>query len=602
MKVKKLILLFCVTATLFACNDLDIPPMNILSASDVFNSESGITSYMARMYNDLPLDVYTDENTANHYSGESATCNYNWIGNNVNHGNRNYWNYTHVRNVNYFFQELPNSTLTLSEDKVNTWMGEAYFIRAFTYFSMTLRYGGVPIVKEVINYNSGQDVESLRAPRDKEEDCYDFIISDLDEAIRLLPDVNEAGRVNKYVAYGLKARVALWAASIAKYGTIQLDGVLGVTAGRAKSYYETAHAAALATAAGGYELHNDGSGDLVTNFTNIFLGKSNSKESMFVKLFKYPDNGISIDRDLIPQQIKGPNGYSSRANPTLDFVEMFDDIDGNPFILNTGTDDNPVFYEDRMEIFAKAEPRLKASVIFPGDVFKGEVIDVRKGIVPKGEAISNFRSSAGFTEEVDGMPVQGASGIGLDEATVTGFYMRKLLDPDLARNDVVGGRSVNPWINMRYAEMLLIRAEAAVELSSLGDASKMDDAVECMRLIRERAGAKKVYTASDLINTEDPKGIYPTHTYLVRKERRMEFLFESKTYWDLKRWRTFDREVANRQWNALWPIYVMDEGKYYMKRAKYEGHTFNFIPTNYYLTIDGGEISKNPLLIQNPGY
>jgi hypothetical protein len=155
---------------------------------------------------------------------------------------------------------------------------------------------------------------------------------------------------------------------------------------------------------------------------------------------------------------------------------------------------------------------------------------------------------------------------------------------------------------MRYAEMLLIRAEAAVELNALGDGSKIDDAVECMRLIRERAGAKKVYTKNDLLNTADPKGIYPTHTYLVRKERWMELFFECKIYWDMKRWRTFDKEVSNRQWGAIWPIYVMDQQKYYMKRAKYDSHTFNFLPANYYLAIDGGEIQKNPLIIQNPGY
>ncbi len=61
------------------------------------------------------------------------------------------------------------------------------------------------IVKEVINYN-GQSMEELRAPRDKEEDCYNFILSDLDEAIRLLPETNQIGRVNKYVGYGLKAK------------------------------------------------------------------------------------------------------------------------------------------------------------------------------------------------------------------------------------------------------------------------------------------------------------------------------------------------------------------------------------------------------------
>ncbi|MDR1981685.1 MAG: RagB/SusD family nutrient uptake outer membrane protein [Tannerellaceae bacterium] len=598
MKINKLIWI-SITAILFACNDMDVPPMNILSDSDIFNSESGIMSYMARMYNDLPVEMADGENTVNHFTGESATCNYSWIGASTS-PRGDYWNYGHVRNVNYFLQEFPKYATSFTEANANTWLGEARFIRAFTYFAMTLRYGGIPIVKEVVNYN-GQDIESLRAPRDKEVDCYNFVISDLDEAIRLLPATNADGRVNKYVAYGLKARVALWAASIARYGTVQLDGILGVPSDQARAYYEMAHAAATETAKGGYELYNDGSGDLTTNFTKIFLDKS-SNESMFVKLLRYPDNGTSLDLNFTPWQIRGPQNYSSRANPTLDFVEKFDDIDGNPFILNTGTDENPVLYEDRMDIFAKAEPRLKATVIFPGDVFKGEVIDVRKGIVPAGEPVSNFQSTASFGDMYEDMSIQGASGIGHNEATVTGFYMRKLLDPNLPRANVASGRSENPWINMRYAEMLLIRAEAAVELNNLGDNSKMNDAVECMRLIRERAGAKKVYTADDLINTDDPAGIYPKGTYLVRKERWMELFFESKIYWDLKRWRTFDKEVENRQWNVLWPIYVWDQKKYYMKRTKYTEFTFNFIPTYYYLPISGSEIQRNPLLVPNPGY
>ena len=136
----------------------------------------------------------------------------------------------------------------------------------------------------------------------------------------------------------------------------------------------------------------------------------------------------------------------------------------------------------------------------------------------------------------------------------------------------------------------------------LGDNSKMDDAVECLRLIRERAGAKKVYTASDLATAKDPKGIYPDGIYLVRKEWKMEFFFECKTYWNMRRWRTYDKEVANRQWNVLWPIYVWDKQKYYMKRTKYTNYTFNFIPTYYYMSISGEEIQKNPLLRQNPGY
>ncbi len=65
--------------------------------------------------------------------------------------------------------------------------------------------------------------------------------------------------------------------------------------------------------------------------------------------------------------------------------------------------------------------------------------------------------------------------------------MRKWLDPNLTQENVIGGKSETSLINMRYAEMLLIRAEAAVELNSLGDNSKISDAVECMRLVREKS-------------------------------------------------------------------------------------------------------------------
>ncbi len=91
----------------------------------------------------------------------------------------------------------------------------------------------------------------------------------------------------------------------------------------------------------------------------------------WLNFFQYPNNGHSIDRDFIPWQIRGPQGYSGRANPTLDFVEMFDDIDGNPFVLNTGTDDTPVLYSDRMDIFAKSRTTLESIGYFSGDEFKG---------------------------------------------------------------------------------------------------------------------------------------------------------------------------------------------------------------------------------------
>ncbi|MDR0413692.1 MAG: RagB/SusD family nutrient uptake outer membrane protein, partial [Dysgonamonadaceae bacterium] len=507
-----------------------------------------------------------------------------------------YWNYSHIRNINYFLQELPNFAGNYTVSNTDTWLGEAYFMRAFTYFTMTQRYGGVPIVDKVIHY-LGQDVEDLRAPRDKEADCYNFILADLDKAIELLPPTSpQAGRVNRYAAYGMKARVALWAASIARYGTVQLNGLIGVPAEQAKMFYQTAYDAAVKTADGGYTLYNDGSGDLAASYTRIFLDQA-SPENIFVRKYLYPEYGHSFDREAVPWQLRGPDTYSSYACPTLDFIEMFDDIDGNPFILHSGDDDAPVLYADRMDIFAKAEPRLRGVICFPGDMLKGELIDVRKGIVEEGNPISEFRSTASFPDTYTGrnipgsMTIQGASGMGYNEATATGFYLRKWVNPNLAKSDVVGGKSTTTWIEMRYAEILLIRAEAAVELNALGDASKMSDAVACMQTIRDRAGAFRKYTTEAELTID-----------AVRRERRMELYYENKTFWDLKRWRIFDREVFNREWKVLWPIFVWDEQKYYMKKSVQTLARVTFQPTYYYLQIPLSQIATNPLLEQNPGY
>jgi len=593
MKATK-ILLMSIFAISFSCNTLDVPPMNIVGDKEAFSSESGITAYMARLNWDLPVEDF-NSNSSN-IKGNPENNTHDLTGETLKQDPRRsdlggsefpYWDYAPIRNMNYFLQEFPKYAGNYAKAKIDAWTGEVYFLRAYHYFAMVKRYGGIPIVKVVLNYPE-QSVEELKAPRDKEVDCINFILSDLDEAIKLLPSTSLAsGRTNKNVAYGLKARVALYAASIAKYGTIQLNGILGIPAGQATSYFQMAYDAAKAVD-GKYSLYNKG-GDLANNFSNIFLDQS-STENMFVKYYKFPDYAHSWELFMIPWQIRGAQNYSGRANPTLDFVEMFDDTDGNPFILKTGTDAAPIYYTDRMELFAKAEPRLKGVVIFPGDQYKGEVIDVRKGIVKAGDPITTITSTNSFTDKYNNMTIQGASGMGYNECTYTGFYIRKWLNPSIPRSLVAWGVTETPWIEMRYAEMLLIRAEAAVELKSTGDASKMADAENCIKAIRERAGAKKVYTAADL--TID----------LVRKERKMELFFENKIFWDLKRWRTFDLEFSSREIKILWPVFVWDQQKYYMKKTVFSDWKYTFQKYRYYEEIPNAEIQKNSLIVQNPGY
>ena len=235
MKINKLILITFFGTMLFSCNDLNVPPLNKVTDNDVFTSESGVTAYLARLYNELPVQAFDNYlATLQNMTGEALSR--NELPPSAGPGTGGYMNYSYIRDVNLFFRELAKVAGKYQPATINTWMGEAYFCRAYAYFAMVRGFGGVPIVREVIEY-TGQDVETLQQARDKEADCYDFILEDLDKAIELLPATSPSdGRANRHVAYGMKARVALWAASIAKYGTVQLDGLCGVPSGEAKRF------------------------------------------------------------------------------------------------------------------------------------------------------------------------------------------------------------------------------------------------------------------------------------------------------------------------------------------------------------------------------
>ncbi|MCD7978577.1 MAG: RagB/SusD family nutrient uptake outer membrane protein [Tannerellaceae bacterium] len=588
MNLKKITILSFLLTGLWACNDLDVPSINIIQDQDVFRSESGVTSYMVRLYEDLPVEDFNfneegfnkplNSLSPGNYTGETLLCMADMIWNNLDGDKFQDWRYNSVRNVNYFIGNFPEYTDHFSQDLSDTWLGEAYFIRAYYYFAMVKRYGGVPIIRTVQNYPE-QGIEELKVPRNTEKEVYDFIAEDLDEAIRLLPEHSLAsGRVNKYVAYALKSRAMLYAGSIAQYGKMQLNNILGIPAADASYYYKLSYEASKMLE-GTYSLYSKYA-DKFENYWRLFLD-GDSPENIFVKYYKYPEKTHTFDCLHIPYQMRGSQGYSSRFNPTLDLVEMFDDIDGNPLTLEIGTDQNPVRYQNRMDLFMKVEPRLRASVILPGDEFKGEEIDVQKGVYvsyPSGELLT----SADFNALYEGKSIIGKSGMGNNETTVTGFHTRKYQNPDADKSLVLENRSEQSWIDIRYAEILLNRAEAAFELG------EVKDALQAINQVRERAGAK-LYTADQLT------------AKVIQKERRMELAFENQTFWDLRRWRVADMEINNRQFTALCPYYIYDEDKYIFKR-EYVGPQYTFDVKLNYAKIPSGEISKNDKLEQNPGY
>jgi hypothetical protein len=122
------------------------------------------------------------------------------------------------------------------------------------------------------------------------------------------------------------------------------------------------------------------------------------------------------------------------------------------------------------------------------------------------------------------------------KATVSGFYCRKAIDPNLPAGAVAN--SGTDWIEMRYAEVLLNLAEAACGIN------KLDEAYAQLFEVRKRAGI-------------DPgaDGYYGLNSKMTRSqlfeailhERQVELAFEGKRFWDLRRWKLFENTLNGKR-------------------------------------------------------
>lgn len=637
-----LIFAVCLSAS---CHKLNVVPQSIVQDADAFGSLGGVTAYMAGLYRYLPIEdfKYDVRNGFNQYSQFYTTSNFTGEGmNSFESGMENegfgYWNdaYTLIRNANYFMQTIPQYAPVFNDTaEVDRWIGEAHFLRAYTYLALAKRYGGVPILTRVETYPQ-ESLAELKVPRSSEQATWDFIGSDLDTAISMLgPASEQQGRANKYIAAGIKSRAMLYAGSIAKYNTIiNVDNrsggngarVQGIVSSEAVRYFKAAYDAAKIVESGGFTLYRANS-DKATNYYNLFFDQSGANtEVLFSKFYTgvLGEVGHNYDVFAVPYQLQGPQGYSSFILPTLDFIELFDGLPKNPdgSLQTTDAAGHYIYYAGQYGLFANAEPRLLGTVIVPGASFKSETIDIRRGIYT-GDAsggianaqlqptVNGYTASSNFSPSTDkfgdpNIPVNPAFGNGAamnsgglsgiygshDQATLSGFYIRKYVDQTRPTAEVLQYYSNQPYCELRYAEVMLNRAEADIELHAAGqaDIDYVQDAYTLISDIRDRAGAIPLANAASVtIDT-------------VRKERRKELGFENKIFWDIRRWRTADQEINQRMWYVLNPIYVSGNGKYiYDRRTDERNLRFSFNIQWYYEGIPASEL-VNSGLYQNLTY
>ena len=585
--------------------------------------------------------------------------------------------YTLIRDANKLIEGLPAYRDNYANEAVyNDYIGQAYFVRAYSYYQMARRYGGVPLVTEVIEYPATSD--KLERYRASEEDTWNQILADFDIAAELMmPKSKLRGYANKYVALAFKAEAMLYAGSVAKYNSTVTGNLTGIGAKSGnrvmgfgdnaaelsqKWFTEAYKAAREVMTEGGYSLYKKtwAEGDKEAQYRNMvdMWSDLTSPENILVREYEYPTLCHGLDAYSSPFLWHSP--LAGGTCPTLDFIEMFDGLEYHPdgtLKLTTGSANDKgeyLLYDSPMDLFAQVEPRLRAYVILPMDEFRNETIEVRAGIFTGGSQGhvpllfgDNYSYGAAQTKYADSpyykgsnkslylgaqptsgietvsvngkeMPATGACGVWQEyyESTLTGLHLRKYLDENKVIENIGEGKSDQPFILMRYADVLLAAAEAAVELAIAGvpcpiqGEDMLTVATEAINDIRQRAGADLL--TQGLTADEISRNI-------VRRERRKELAFEHKTKWDLRRWRVQHEGAKELFWGvekdagifssgskyrfrALYPFYSSVNGKYF-----FDAHFINVSPKefeynviDYYFSIPSDEVSKSEYIDQQP--
>ncbi len=249
--------------------------------------------------------------------------------------------YRVIRDINILFDVIP--TLPISADERSAYLGEASFLRAYCYFALVKRYGGVPIITVPQQFEG--DVEALKVPRSTEQETWDFVLAECDNAINNLgTDDFNPRRASKWSAYALKARIALHAASIAKFGALApLSGtavdmhLVGLDASLADGYYQQAIDAADAVIESGeFSLFRatPATPEEATENYRVMFEQPNltmGTEAILIKgrTLVGADYGHNYDIWYQPAQVANGWPHPGRMNPTLDLVDKYESYD-NP--------------------------------------------------------------------------------------------------------------------------------------------------------------------------------------------------------------------------------------------------------------------------------
>ncbi len=491
--------MICLVAFLSAtsCANLDLNPLSAASSENWFSSPEEVRISLNDFYRntfyviekDWTLDRNTDDwsQRTNIYTIAAGSLN---ASSTSNPNIKSVWTntYKNISRANRIVEALEKLEGKYSDTELNTLRAEARFFRAFAYSRLITLWGDVPFYLTTITPE-----EAFEMGRTEKAVVLKQIYEDYDYASENLPVENTnsgATRVDKGTAYAYKARIALY----------QHD-------------YETAAKAAKdCIDLGVYELAPD--------YGELFRDKTKNKEVIF-SIVRSSELELGDDGTPSTQNIRSfiarSVGGTHNAQPSWELLAVYE-------MTNGKTIDEPESGFDPHDPFANRDPRCLETFAAPGSRIYGvewnpspDVLEVMD--YTQNRLITNKDSKGG--SDASNCAYNGCClRKGAQESWRTTLY-----------ND-------NPLILMRYADVLLMYAEAKIESGNI-DASVL----ACINDVRARAYSTTRTKTDEYpsITTTDQAALRK----ILRRERRVEFAWENLRYYDLLRWHQFENAYGH---------------------------------------------------------
>ena len=521
-------------------------PLSDVSPKNFFKDETDLQLYCNQYYSTLPTQYFVDLDDDSDDKA-NASMNQFLAGTYTVPTTGGGWDFSFIRTCNYFLANYSKANATA--DIKNTYVGETLFFRAFDYWGKVKKFGDVPYINKYITDTSKSALYGTRVPH---KQVMDSVLKDINFAVDHLPESAADGRLNKYMALALKSRICLWEGTYRKY----------FGAGDEVPYLQAASDAAEQIMNSSlYSIY--ATGHPQTDYYNLFIQDELQGNSEAIMPMRYITTVLTNNFDR--QLGEAADGYSK------DFVRSYLCTDGLPTSLSPlykgdDTPDNEATNRD---------PRYKQEIATRGfDFLNGDLITLPR--------IGTSVTSTGY------QPIKGRS------SSIAAW------NADQSTYDV---------FIFRYAETLLIEAEATAELGTCTQAT-LDLTIN---KLRDRVGMPHIIIANLV---KDPKSDFPNIPVLIdeiRRERRVELASEGFRFDDLHRWHAGtlinnpETVLGMKLTPALRAQYPADQVSSIVTDANnyievYPGSTRTWDDKFYLYPIPTQELTLNPNLKQNPGW